>query len=127
MNDDERVEYEQLSADWRHRDSLTWQIPTVLVAVGGVLVAEAFKLPSAVEWLKPFLLLGGFLLSASLTVALWQNLRLQKGNQETIKRLNPNTNRVGFPRIGSGMLLILSCLMTVFLGTVTLLVWTGNV
>ena len=127
MNDDERIEYEQLSEDWRHRDSLTWQIPTLLVAAGGVLVTEAFKLPSAVEWLKPLLLSGGFLLSASLTVALWQNLRLQKENRKTIKRLNPNTDRVGFPRIGSGMLLILSCLVTVFLGTVTLLAWTGIV
>ena len=123
MNDDERVEYEQLSADWRHRDSLTWQLPTVLVAAGGVLVAEAFNLKEDLVWLKSSLLLGGFLLSASLTVALLQNLSLQQKNQEAIKRINPNTVRFGFTRIGSGILLSLSFLMTVFIGFVTVLVW----
>ncbi len=44
MNEGEKIEYEQLSADWRHRDSLTWQMPAVLLVIAGVLVGEGFGL-----------------------------------------------------------------------------------
>lgn len=30
-----REEYIQESNDWRHRDVLTWQLPSILVGVGG--------------------------------------------------------------------------------------------
>ena len=38
------IEYQELSADWRHRDSLTWQVPAVIVAVAGFLVSKGFDL-----------------------------------------------------------------------------------
>lgn len=38
------TECEQLPADWRHRDSLTWQMPAVLLVIAGMLVAEGFEL-----------------------------------------------------------------------------------
>ena len=42
MSGFKKIEYEQLSQDWRHRDILTWQLPSVLVIGTGILVGEAF-------------------------------------------------------------------------------------
>ncbi len=37
-------EYTEISADWRHRDNLTWQIPSLLSAIAGGLVVAAYAL-----------------------------------------------------------------------------------
>ncbi len=39
---DNKTEYEQVSEDWRHRDNLTWQLPSILLVVGGVALGTAF-------------------------------------------------------------------------------------
>ena len=44
MTNCEKVEYEQISEDWRHRDNFTWQIPSVIVVIGGALIAAALTL-----------------------------------------------------------------------------------
>lgn len=62
--------------DWRHRDRLTWQIPSVVVAVGGLLVAAAFAADNN-EVVKSFLLGFGIALSSFMTTMLAQNLYYQ--------------------------------------------------
>ena len=126
-NELKQIEYIQVSEDWRHRDSLTWQMPTALVVAGGVLIAEAFNLPDQNVWLRPYILLAAFGLAASLTVALWQNLDLQRKNRTLIQKLYPGTERFGFARLGSGLLLALSTLMSVFLAVVAGLAMFGQV
>lgn len=77
MNDP--IEYQELSADWRHRDILTWQIPTVIAAVTGFLVSKGFEL---IGHANPLIIQVFFILATGFafcsTVALWQNLRIQK-------------------------------------------------
>ncbi len=117
MNELEKVRYEQASEDWRHRDQLTWQTPAILVVVGGLLVAEAFKLPAdGPSWVRNALLLFAFGLSISLTLALSQNLVLQGKDRKIIETIDPETERFGFLKIGSLALLILSIAISIFLG-----------
>jgi len=116
MKEIDKLEYEQASEDWRHRDHLTWQIPAVLVVVGGLLVAEAYKLPYGVPtWVKIALLLLAFGLSLSLTLALIHNLLVQKQDKEIIKEINPQTRRFCFRKVGSYALSILSVGISIFL------------
>ncbi len=117
MDELEKVRYEQASEDWRHRDQLTWQMPAILVVVGGLLVAEAFKLPDdAPSWVRDALLLFAFGLSISLTLALSQNLILQGKDRKIIETIDPKTKRFGFLKLGSFALLILSIAISIFLG-----------
>ncbi len=116
MNDLEKLEYEQATEDWRHRDTLTWQIPAVLIVVGGVVVAEAFKMPAGTPiFIKHVLLLFALGLAVCLTVALTQNIYLQGKSCELIKELNSETKRLEFKRFGSWALLILSWAISIFL------------
>ena len=79
MDDRQKLEYEQALEDWRHRDTLTWQMPAVLAVVGGVVVAEAFKLPVGTPiYIRHVLLLFALGLAFSLTIALTQNICLQQ-------------------------------------------------
>jgi len=123
MNDNEKMEYEQASEDWRHRDSLTWQMPTVLVTAGGVLVVEAIKLLNTHSLLTKLIITLAFLLSFSLTVALRQNLKLQGLDRKIIESVFPETKRFGFLKWGSCMLLGLSIIMSIFLAVVCITAW----
>lgn len=99
MNDP--IEYQELSADWRHRDILTWQIPTVIVAVTGFLVSKGFEL---IGHANPLIIQVFFILATGfafcLTVALWQNLRIQKKHSIEMMSVNISTVRFCFMRIG---------------------------
>lgn len=86
----DEVEYAQISEDWRHRDNLTWQIPSVIVVVGGGLVAAAFAVDIDPQYsciIRPILLGSGTFLSLCLTFALAQNLWYQMGSAEALKRI----------------------------------------
>jgi hypothetical protein len=87
MTNCEEVEYEQISEDWRHRDNLTWQIPSVIVVIGGALIAAAFTL-NIKPFIRPVLLGFAILLSLCLTIALGQNLVLQKLNGKQLEELS---------------------------------------
>lgn len=127
MYDRQKLEYEQASEDWRHRDTLTWQMPAVLVVVGGVVVAEAFKLPAGTPiYIRHVLLLFALGLAVSLTIALTQNIYLQGKSCELIKTLNSETKRFEFKRFGSWALLILSWVISIFLGVLCWLSFFGN-
>ena len=90
MSVGDEVEYSQISQDWRHRDNLTWQIPSIIVAIGGGLTAAAFGLnidPQYICIVRPILLGFGALLAGCLTFALAQNLWYQVGSGEALIRI----------------------------------------
>lgn len=127
MDDQQKLEYEQASEDWRHRDTLTWQMPAVLVVVGGVVVAEAFKLPVGTPiYIRHVLLLFALGFAFTLTVTLTQNICLQQKGSVIIKALNPKTKRFSFGMLGSILLLILSWAISIFLGVLCWLSFFGN-
>ena len=127
MNDQQKLEYEQASEDWRHRDTLTCQMPAVLVIVGGVVVAEAFKLPVGTPiYIRHVLLLFALGLAFSLTLALTQNICLQQKGSVIIKELNTSTKRFCFGMWGSISLLILSWAISISLGVLCWLSFFGN-
>lgn len=118
MDDFEKTEYEQLSQDWRHRDVLTWQFPSVLILVGGVLVAQAFGLSGEPPWIRSVPLGLGAGLATCLTIALRQNLRLQQANKDAIMALlgkDKYTTRFAFSRLGSCLLLGFSVIVCIVL------------
>ncbi len=86
MKNWEEVEYNQISEDWRHRDKLTWQIPSIIVIIGGALIVAALKDDQS-PIVKPILLGFGAFLSLCLTFALVQNLWYQVGSGEALKKL----------------------------------------
>ena len=115
MDDFDKIKYEQLCQDWRHRDVLTWQLPSVLILVGGVLVAQAFDLSGEHPWIRSLLLGLGAGLATCLTIALGQNLRLQGADKEAITALLQDT-RFGFFRLGSWLLFgfsVIVCLVLI--------------
>ena len=86
MSNRDEVEYNQISEDWRHRDNLTWQIPSVIVAIGGALIAAAFTLDIK-PCIRPLLLGFGAFLSLCLIFALKENLWYQIGSGEALKKI----------------------------------------
>ena len=84
-------EYAEISTDWRHRDNLTWQIPSLLSAIAGGLVAAAYALdlspPANLHRVRLALLGIAVGLSACLTLALGQNLRYQIGSGIALEQL----------------------------------------
>ena len=116
MDDEEKIEYRELSEDWRHRDSLTWRIFAVIIAVVGVYIPVGFKLLVDVD---PVIVRAIFIFATAfafcLTFALGQNLSIQKKTRDTLICLYRKTERFDSPRIGSFILLGLSVLLTGFL------------
>ena len=82
-------EYSEISSDWRHRDNLTWQIPSLLSAIAGGLIVAAYgiEVPEHRSAIRLILLgiAGG--LSFCLTVALAQNLVYQACSGAALERL----------------------------------------
>ncbi len=77
--------YEQLSEDWRHRDQLTWQLPSVLVAVSGALITTVFQFEDSLGDIRFVLLWAGVIFAALLTTALGQNLYYQTVTEDLIQ------------------------------------------
>jgi hypothetical protein len=84
-------EYTEISTDWRHRDNLTWQIPSLLSAIAGGLVAAAYAIelpsPENLRCVRLVLLSIAVGLSACLTFALGQNIRYQIGSGIALEKL----------------------------------------
>jgi hypothetical protein len=83
INNELEREYSEISTDWRHRDNLTWQLPSIIIIIGGTLVAAAFLLeidPQYLILIRSTLLLFDALISACLTIALGQNILYQIGS-----------------------------------------------
>ncbi len=90
--------YEQLSEDWRHRDQLTWQLPSVLVAVSGALITAVFQFEAKLGDVRLALLWAGVIFAALLTIALGQNLYYQTVTEDLIDAIE-NDDRVRADRI----------------------------
>lgn len=84
MSSLDEEEYNQISEDWRHRDNLTWQIPSVVAAITGGLIVAAFSIDTMNTIIKPTLLGIGAALSLCLTFALAQNLYYQVASGEAL-------------------------------------------
>lgn len=111
------TEYEQLSADWRHRDALTWRIHAVLLVIVGAVVGGGFGLLNSQvnPWVVETLFLFALAFVIMLTIALRQNLVLQDANRVNLERINPYTRRFGFSLRGSLTLWYLFCAICVAL------------
>jgi hypothetical protein len=97
VKDSDSIEYNQISEDWRHRDNLTWQLPSVILVIGSALIVTAFGLDIDLRYLNTVrvILLGlGALLAFSLTWALIQNLWYQVGSSQALINLL-NNNGIG--------------------------------
>ena len=90
--------YEQLSEDWRHRDRITWQLPAVLVVVGGLLLGGPFGIFIVDPRVKNWLLLVGFVFACLLTIMLVRNLYLQAVGNDLMETIR----NVGTPKKSSG-------------------------
>ncbi len=130
-------DYEQLSADWRHRDQLTWQLPSVLVAVSGALITIVYQFNNLAH-VGNYLLWGGLLFAGLLTIALGQNLYFQTVAEDLMdairsgeavrgssipRRREPEPSfgallKRGLVKAGSTGLFLLSAGLTGFLGFV---------
>ncbi len=89
-------EYSEISTDWRHRDNLTWQIPSILITIGGGLVAAAFLLeidPQYLILVRSTLLLFDASLSLCLTHALGQNIFYQVGSSKALEFIEGKENK----------------------------------
>ena len=128
-------DYQQLSDDWRHRDQLTWQLPSVLVVITGALVAIVHEFQN-LDQVGNYLLWGCLIFAGLLTIALGQNLYFQTvaedlmdamGSGEAVRgssiprRREPGPSFVAFikrglVKVGSTGLFVLSAGLTGFLG-----------
>ena len=129
------LDYKQLSDDWRHRDQLTWQLPSVLVAISGTLITIVFEFDRLAH-LQVYFLWGGLLFAGLLSITLGQNLYFQavtkdlmdaikngeqvRGDRIPKRRANgPGFGAFmirGFLKTGSTGLFLLSVGLTGFLG-----------
>lgn len=87
--------YCEVSADWRHRDNLTWQLPTILFAITGAIFAAILKLSDGCskcssDSIFMLLYLIGFLLSVAFFTMLLQNIMYQVGSSFYLKRIEEN-------------------------------------
>lgn len=72
----DEIDFEEFYEDWRHRDRLTWQIPSVVIVVGGALIVGAYA--AEVCWQIAALVFGlGAFFAATMTTMLAQNLYYQ--------------------------------------------------
>jgi len=134
---DSKDYYEQLSSDWRHRDQLTWQLPSVLIATSVALVTIVYQ-ESALDVVRFYLLWGGVIFTGLITMALGQNLYFQAVSEDLMaalrsgavftgssipRRRDPGPSFVKFTlkhlvKAGSTGLFLLSANLTGFLGFV---------
>lgn len=76
MRSPDEIDFDQFYNDWRHRDRLTWEIPSIVAVIGGALIIGAYW--AAIEWWVRALAFGLALFFVStLGVMLAQNLYYQ--------------------------------------------------
>ena len=88
MTNCEKVEYEQISEDWRHRDNFTWQIPSVIVVIGGALIAAALTLD--IKPCQTYIAWIWCILITLFDYALRENLVYQMGSGEALIKIVNN-------------------------------------
>jgi hypothetical protein len=82
----DEIDFEQYYEDWRQRDTLTWQIPAVTVAIGSGIMIGSYI--AEIPWCVKALAFGlGAFFIASLTVMLAQNLYYQWRDEKHLEDL----------------------------------------
>ena len=94
MKDDnwEKIEYSQLSEDWRHRDRLFFVIPSIIITVSGVFIGVAFGYITNL-WIRMILLSIVVIWTFTMVVTLHKNIFLKKGTEELLEKL-VNRNQI---------------------------------
>jgi len=100
---DRRLEYQEASDDWRHRDRLTGQMPPVVMAAFGLGFGQVYNITFAPEheWIRVAIHVAIALLSGGLVLTLKHNLILQNQSREIITSIYRETGRIGFAKVGS--------------------------
>jgi hypothetical protein len=100
---DRRLEYQEASEDWRHRDRLTWQMPPVVMAALGLVFGQVYigTFAPGDEWIRVAILVVIALSSGGLVLTLKQNLSLQNQSREIITSIYRDSGRLGFAKVGS--------------------------
>jgi len=84
----ERTEYEQISQDWRHRDSMLWQALTVSITLTGAVFVTAFTKDLGSSWVtKSILFFFSALLNYVLLLKITKDHYYQLGSTELLKRI----------------------------------------
>lgn len=83
--------YEQLSEDWRNRDRITWQLPSVLVVVSGVLIASVFGRFGLERDIGNWVLWLGSIFAWILAIMLARNIYLQAVGQRLLTGIQKET------------------------------------
>lgn len=96
MPDWVEIDLKQYYEDWRHRDRLTWQIPTVVIAVGGMLIATAYGYQLE-PMIRSLMFWPGAFFAGTMTTMLAQNLYYQWRDAEHISNLSPRNKPVSRP------------------------------
>lgn len=110
-------EYREAAADWRHRDGLTWQMPTVMVSLVGLVMSQIYResfVPDP-EWIRVVILVMFAAMSGGLVVTLKQNLVLQDHSRQIMQSISEATARFGFTRVGSNFLYRMMVLVWILL------------
>ena len=94
MKDDnwEKIEYSQLSEDWRHRDRLFFVIPSIIITVSGVFIGVAFGYITNL-WIRMILLSIVVIWTFTMVITLHKNIFLKKGTEELLEKL-ANRNQI---------------------------------
>lgn len=94
MKDDnwEKIEYSQLSEDWRYRDRLFFVIPAIIITVSGVFIGVAFGYITNL-WIRVILLSIVVIWTFTMVVTLHKNIFFKKGTQELLEKL-VNRNKI---------------------------------
>lgn len=83
MRSPDEIDFDQFYEDWRHRDRLTWQIPSVVVVIAGALIISAYA--TELCWQIRSLVFGlGTFFAATMTAMLAQNLYYQWRDEENL-------------------------------------------
>ena len=81
---------EALASDWRHRDQLAWQLPSILLVLAGGLITVSFG--SELAAIRTVLLWAGAAFTFLLSFALLQNLYLQTVAEDLMEAINRGEN-----------------------------------
>lgn len=94
MNDDnwEKIEYSQLSEDWRHRDRLFFVIPSITITVIALFIGVAFGYITNL-WIRMILLFIVVIWTFTMVVTLHKNIFLKEGTEELLEKL-VNKNQI---------------------------------
>lgn len=87
----DEMDFKQYYEDWRHRDTLTWQIPAVTVVIGSGIIIGSYM--AEIPWCVKALAFGlGAFFSATLTVMLAQNLYYQWRDEKHLEDYRKKKN-----------------------------------